>query len=77
MIQIRKVHPRESKCSGRFLVQRDKLIQTKGTMNQVFNQIRHCCHQSVVDVFATKDESQASYVGLLSGLGKQMLEHLL
>ena len=24
-----------------------------------------------------KDESQASYVGLLSGLGKQMLEHLL
>ena len=50
-----KVHPRESLCSSRFLVQTDKVFQTKGAMNhQVFNQISHCWHQSVVDVFATK-----------------------
>ena len=35
-----KVHPRESQCSSRFLVQRDKVFQTKGAMNhQVFNQL--------------------------------------
>ena len=50
-----KVHPRESQCSSRFLVQKDKVVQTKGAMNhQVFNQISHCWHQSVVDVFPTK-----------------------
>ena len=55
MIQIGQVHPRESKCSSRFLVQRDKVIYTEGAMNhQVFNQISHCWHQPVVDLFATK-----------------------
>ena len=50
-----KVHPRESQCSSRFLVQRDKVIQTEWNINhQVFNQISHCWCQPTVDWFATK-----------------------
>ena len=50
-----QVHPKESQCSSRFLVQRDKVIQTELAMNhQVFNQISHCWCQPMVDWFATK-----------------------
>ena len=48
------VHPKECQCSSRFHVQGDRVIQTEGAMNhQVFNQINHCWHQSVVYLFAT------------------------
>ena len=49
-----KVHPRESQCFSRFHVQGDGVIQIEEVMNhQVINQISHCWHQSVVDLFAT------------------------
>ena len=43
---------------------------------QVFNQIRHCCHQSVVDVFATRWITSFLCSSAVR-LWKQVLQHLL
>ena len=50
-----KVHPRESQSSSRFLVQRDKVFQTKGAMNhQVFNQLAIATINQWLMLFETK-----------------------
>ena len=46
----------------------------RGSELSGFQSIRHCCHQSVVDVFAAKMNPQASYVGRLSGSGNRCLD---
>ena len=55
-IQIRTKHiPGNLNVLADSLSRRDKVIETKWALNhQVFNQICHCWHQPIVELFATK-----------------------
>ena len=55
-IQIRVKHiPGNLNVVADSLSRRDKVIQTEWALNhQVFNQICHCWHQPMVDLFAAK-----------------------
>ena len=55
-IQIRAKHiPGNLSVLADSLSRKDKVIKTEWALNhQAFNQICHCCHQPMVDLFATK-----------------------